>query len=184
MRGLSYAVALSVCLICQAAFAQTIEISVQGAARDCYLAAQARDVKAIAVCDHALKFESLSARDRASTLTNRSALRIQAGDLRGALADNEQSIQIFDGLAVAYLNRGVALTALGQAGEAIASLNRCIEIGFAQPELAYYDRALAKENVGDIEGAYQDFKKALEVAPGFKAAEDQIRRFHFQTIKA
>lgn len=184
MRTPLYAIAISGCFLWHTASAETIEISVQGEARDCFLGAQARNVKAIPVCDRALKAEALSPRDRAATLTNRSALKIQTGDLSGALADTDESIQVFDGLAVTYLNRGVALTALGQAKEAIATLNTCIDLGFAQPELAYYDRALAKENAGDIAGAYSDFRTALAVAPDFKPAEEQIKRFHFKTNKA
>ena len=162
------------------ASAATIVLGVNGAAQACYEAAKAEDVRGLNVCTTALK-ETLSPRDRAATLINRSALRIRGGDPKGGLADCDESIGAHEGLGEAHLNRGAALLALGQANEAIEALNKSIETGLKRPQLAYFDRALAKEQLGDAKGAYHDYKKALELAPDFNLAAEQLKRFRVIT---
>jgi tetratricopeptide (TPR) repeat protein len=151
-------------------------LGVNGAPQACYEAARADDARGLNVCSTALK-EKLSTRDRAATLINRSALRILKGDLKGGIADCDESIKLHDGLGEAYLNRGVALRELGQPNEAIEALNKSIEAGLRRPQLAYFDRALAREDIGDAKGAYRDYKKALELAPDFTLAAEQLKRF-------
>jgi len=159
-----------------AASAATTVLGVNGAAQACYEAAKADDARGLNVCSAALK-ENLTSRDRAATLINRSALRILKGDLKGGIADCDESIKTHKGLGEAYLNRGVALRELGQPNEAIEALNQSLEAGLRRPQLAYFDRALAKEDLGDAQGAYHDYKRALELAPDFKLAADQLKRF-------
>jgi tetratricopeptide (TPR) repeat protein len=43
--------------------------------------------------------------------------------------------------------------------------------------LAYYNRGLTKEKLNDVRGAYEDYKKALELNPTFTLAADQLKRF-------
>ncbi len=44
-------------------------------------------------------------------------------------------------------------------------------------EIAYYNRGLANESLGNIEAAYHDFQDALKIAPDFAAATEQLSRF-------
>ena len=173
---------LVIALLCALAFAHsearaaTLVIGVNTYAQDCYSAARAENPSGLSVCNLALN-EPLSLRDRAATFINRSALRILSGDKQGGLADCDASIRTFDGLSEAYLNRGVALQALGQPDAAIIALNKSLELGLSRPQLGYYDRAMAKEDVGDVVGAYRDYKAALQASPEFSLAADQLRRF-------
>ena len=75
------------------------------------------------------------------------------------------------------LNRGVALLALKRAEEALGPINQSIEIGFDKLYLAYFNRAMAKEDLGDIKGAYEDYRKALELEPNFVLAANELKRF-------
>jgi tetratricopeptide (TPR) repeat protein len=159
------------------ASAATIILGGDGVAHACYAAAKAGDRHGITDCTLALNESALTSRDRAATLINRSALEIILGNQTAGLADCDESIRTYSGLGEAYLNRGVALRALGRMQEAIASLDKGIEMGLLRPQLAYFDRALAKEDVGDVAGAYHDYKMALALEPGFALAAEQLKRF-------
>jgi tetratricopeptide (TPR) repeat protein len=179
---------LSTLALCIAAFAfaqpasaATIVVGVNSYAHSCYNAAVAGDAAQIAICNQALS-EVLTPRDRAATLINRSALKIEVGDYQGGLADCENSIRHFNTLGEAYLNRGVALRALGRNQEAIEALNQSIEVGLLRPQLAYYDRAMAEEDIGKIADAYHDYKTALELAPNFSLAAEQVKRFKITQV--
>lgn len=183
MRTTLSAFILCICalVLSQHASAATKVIGVNGQARTCYVMAKAEDARGISMCTSALD-EPLTARDRAATFINRSALRIMVGDNHGALSDCDESIRHFAWLGESYLNRGVALRALGQPQESIAVLTKAIEVGLLRPQLAYYDRAMAKEDVGDTAGAYRDYKAALDMEPGFKMAAEQLKRFRVIVI--
>jgi tetratricopeptide (TPR) repeat protein len=169
------------CIACVAAFtlpvsAATIVIGVNGSAQACYWAAKGQDTSGLKVCATALN-EKLTPRDRAATLINRSALLIKAFDNRGGLADCDESIRTYPSLGEAYLNRGVALRELGEINASIEALDKGLAVGLNRPQLAYYDRAIAKEDLGDAKGAYQDYKMALQLAPDFQLAAEQLKRF-------
>ena len=63
---------------------------------------------------------------------------------------------------------------------ALAPLDRAIELESIDLFAAYYNRAIAKENTGDVAGAYADFTKSLELKPGWELAERQLTRFSFE----
>jgi tetratricopeptide (TPR) repeat protein len=172
-------------LLCSSlvASAATLVIPVNNSALACYRAAKDRDTTALGVCAYALTLD-LSVRDRAATLINRSALRILKGDFAGGIADCDASIATYGGLGEAHLNRGVALRETGRPQEALLAIETSIKVGLKRPELGYYDRALTKEDLGDIKGAYHDLKKALEVAPDFREAADQLKRYRLVSAGA
>ncbi len=167
---------ISVFSLSQSASAATMVIGVNGSSHGCYDAANIGDPNGIQTCNAALS-EPLLPHDRAATLINRSALRIETGDYKGGLADCDESIRIFAGLGEAELNRGVALRAMGHPRAALEAFDKAIDIGLIRPQLAYYDRALADEDVGDVAGAYHDYKMALQLEPGFGLAASQLTRF-------
>ena len=166
------------CLIAFAApvSAATMVLGVNTAAEECYRAASAEDPRGVPVCTYALT-QKLTARDRAATLINRGALRFVEHNYQAAIDDSEASIKTYAKLGEAYLNRGAAMRELGEPARAIQSLDESIRMGFGRLQLAYFDRGMAKEDMGDIKGAYLDYKKALELAPEFKLAADQLKRF-------
>ena len=61
--------------------------------------------------------------------------------------------------------------------EALVDINKGIALGAKRPHIAYYDRAIADEALGDIRGAYEDYKKAVELEPDFALATEQLPRF-------
>ena len=118
---------------------------------------------------------------RAATLVNRADIRLRLKDCDGVVADSMQAISAFDGLAPAYVNLGAGLIGLKRYKEGLTVLNKAIDLGGDDPELAYFNRALAKESLGDIRGAYFDYHKAAELNPKFQRALDQLTRFKVAT---
>jgi tetratricopeptide (TPR) repeat protein len=147
-----------------------------GLAQSCYKAAEYGGGSDTRDCDRALE-EPMVNHDRAATYINRSVLRLRKNDAPGALADCETSIRINSQMGEAFVNKGAALITLGRPQEAIESLSHGIALGAHKLHFAYYDRAMAREDVGDIQGAYQDYRRALEIQPGFSPAVEQLKRF-------
>ncbi|HVZ92137.1 MAG TPA: hypothetical protein VG843_10835 [Rhizomicrobium sp.] len=149
-----------------------------GPAQECYrIAEDGGDIhEGIDRCTFALA-TALSAQDRAATLVNRGVLRLAAHDNERAMSDINDGIAIDPELGDAYVDRGAAGIALGRYDEALADLNKGIALGPHRPQIAYYDRAIINERNGDIRAAYNDYKKALEIAPDFAPAADELKRF-------
>ncbi len=149
-----------------------------GPAQFCYRAADEalppRDF--IAYCDQAL-MTSLSPADRAATYINRGVLRLVMKNLDGANQDFNAALAINDKLGEAYVNRGATLIAKGQYAEGLLDLNRGLALGTSEAHLAYYDRAIASEALGNLRGAYDDYRMALTLQPNFEPASNQLKRF-------
>lgn len=130
----------------------------------------------IARCSFALG-TALSKMDRAATFVNRGVIRLSIHQNDLAYADINSGISIAPDLGDAYVDRGASQIALGKYDDALADLNKGIELGPHRPQVAYYDRAIIFEQRGDIRAAYDDYKKALDIAPDFAPAADELKRF-------
>ena len=81
-----------------------------------------------------------------------------------AIVDFNQAITINPQLALAYNNRGLAKSALGDEADAIADFNQAITIN-PQDAYAYNNRGLAKSALGDKADAIADFNQAITINP-------------------
>ena len=95
---------------------------------------------------------------------NRSAARMHAGDLPGALADAELACGLRSTSWAAALARGLALEAGGRCEESRAALDRVVELAPARME-GYYYRARVRHRLGDVTGALSDLEHLLLIAP-------------------
>jgi tetratricopeptide (TPR) repeat protein len=136
-----------------------------------------RNILALEVCDEAVEDHGGDSHDRVAALVNRADILLRLNRFREAAADSDKAIAIDSGLGVAYLNRGAGMIGMGRYNDALLSLDRAIELGMDRSQLAYFDRGLAKEHLGDVRGAYYDYRKAAELDPSFKLATDQLSRF-------
>ncbi len=127
-------------------------------------------------CNQALA-GALSVRDRAATFINRGVLELSQNENNAALADFNSGLAINAGLAEGYVDRGAALIAQKQYAVAITDIDKGLALGAKEPQVAYYDRAVADEALGDIPGAYKDYKQALAAEPDFTRASDELKRF-------
>jgi tetratricopeptide (TPR) repeat protein len=99
-------------------------------------------------------------------------------DYAGTIADADASIALDPELAAAYLNRGAGLIGLQRYQDALTALDKAIALSLSDRlQLAYFNRGMARENLGDIRGAYYDYRKASELDPKFVPAKEQLARF-------
>lgn len=160
-----------------------------GLAHECYIAAEHGASYGEETCTTSLQNDPLSPRDRAATLVNRGVVRTAMSRLEAALADYDHAIAQGDHLAspdlgVAYVDRASVLNALGRPREALESVNKGLALGTFKPEIAYYVRAIAEEDLGDLKAAYLDYRRAVTLVPTFTLAAEQLKRFHVETRPA
>ncbi|HEY4125705.1 MAG TPA: tetratricopeptide repeat protein [Rhizomicrobium sp.] len=150
-----------------------------GAATDCYKAAEfdGEPVGGVATCNSALENISLSVQDRAATLINRGILKGRIDDLHGALADYNAGLKLNDKLGEGYVDRGAVMISLHRYQTALDDISKGIALGASHMAIAYYDRAIVQEALGNVRGAYDDFQKALEIDPNMGLASMQLQRF-------
>jgi len=130
-----------------------------------------------AVCTRALREQALTRANRAATFVNRGVLRMREGKYDAALEDYAEATELQPNLGPAYLNEGAAHIYRKDFESALAPLNRAIELESIDLFAAYYNRAIARENTGDVAGAFYDFQKSLELKPNWELAQQQLTRF-------
>jgi len=153
-----------------------------GFAKSCYNAAEYGTSNSYVDCDRALKEEMLGTEDRAATYVNRGILKMRAKRGEAALADAEASLRLIPDLPETLVTRGAAYILLRRYDEALADFDKAIASDVRRVHVVYYDRAIAREALGDVKGAYYDFKKSLEIEPGFALAEEELKRFTVTTV--
>jgi tetratricopeptide (TPR) repeat protein len=149
-----------------------------GPAQICYQAAEAGASPSdyMTYCNQALA-GTLSSDDRAATLINRGVLKLSVNDFEAAAGDFKSGLAINDNLGEGYVDLGAVLIARKQYADAILNINRGLKIGMKKPHLAYFDRAMADEALGNLQAAYDDYRQALQIAPDFSKASDELKRF-------
>jgi tetratricopeptide (TPR) repeat protein len=151
----------------------------RGPALDCYRAAEIgrRDRSALDRCDLALAEDFLTTRDRAATLVNRAIIYLRRGQSAHALTDLDDAIQLQPDMAEAHVVRGGVLAALRRYREAVEEFTRALSLDMSQPERAYFQRAGAYEELGEARAAYHDYRRAAELAPGWRDPHVELARF-------
>jgi tetratricopeptide (TPR) repeat protein len=154
-----------------------------GAAQSCYEGADKglSPHEYIPICNMAL-IDILTPRDRAATLVNRGILKLASKDAKGSYADFNAGLSLRSDMAEGYVDRGASLIMLRRYDEALAEITKGISMNAKRPQLAYYDRGLANEALGNIQAAYEDYKQAQLIDPNFEEPGNELKRFHV-TVK-
>ena len=155
-----------------------ISVIGSGPAELCYQAADTGQspFDYMSYCDQALAGQ-LSTADRAATFVNRGVLKLNMNSIDAAAADFDAGLAINGNLGEAYVDRGATLIAKKRYAEAILDINKGLKLGTKEPENAYYDRGVANEAIGNLQGAYDDYRQAVTLAPNFTAASQELTRF-------
>jgi tetratricopeptide (TPR) repeat protein len=148
-------------------------------ARDCYEAAVARtaDRNSFYHCNLALDQEGLSRQDRAATLNNRGALYLRGHNYRSAGRDFDLALKSDANNAEAWLNRAIVSLQMGGDAEALPWIEKSLALNTVRPALAYYSRSIAFERTGNLRAAYNDLRRAVELAPGWRAPLEDLKRY-------
>lgn len=166
-------------LACAAPAAAAVTVIGSSAARMCYEAAEAEGQRSgIEHCDKALRDEALTQENLVATHVNRGILKFRKGAVDAALQDFDQAIRLNPRQPEAYLNKGVVL--LGRpngADAAIPLFTLALENRTRKPALAYYARAAANEDLGNVRAAYHDYKRANEADPEWSDPALELTRF-------
>lgn len=128
-------------------------------------------------CTRALRYPHLSRVGQEQIRNNRGVMYLRRQQTDAALADFDAVIALNARNAEAHLNRGAALMQGRQFGPAIASITQALGLGVAEPHKAYYNRGAAREALGDLRGAYEDYSTALEIQPDWGPANAELARF-------
>ena len=136
---------------------------------------------ALTVCTQAVKDAQAAPEsdpyDRAAAFVNRADIYLRLEKYAAAAEDARDALAIESDLAPAQVNLGAALVGLQRYDEAMTWLNKVIDANGGGQDLAYFNRGLAKESMGDIKGAYYDYLKAVEINPKMGVATEQLTRF-------
>lgn len=135
------------------------------------------DEYSLNTCTYALESEVLVKRDRAATLVNRGVIQLRRKKYEAANRDFDTAIRLAPGMGEAFVNRGAALIAQRRWEEGMADIDKGLTLGPDEPEKAYFNRALAWEALDDMEAAWRDYSKALELKPDWEAPRKELVRF-------
>lgn len=128
-------------------------------------------------CTTALGYRRITRQAQLLLLTNRGVTYLRRRQSEAALADFDTVISLDRRQAEAHLNRGAALVQLTRHGEAIAAITEALGLGVSEPHKAYFNRGAAREALGDLRGAYEDYNTALEIQPDWGPANAELARF-------
>jgi len=146
----------------------------------CYLAAEEPGTASSAEmqrCDDAIIEERSDNVRLASTHVNRGILRLRRGDTAGAMRDFNDATRLNPAEPEAYLNRGNVMLRDDQIAGAIAQFDSAIERQTRRPALAHYGRAIAYEESGNLRAAYNDYRRASQLAPSWDEPRVELTRF-------
>jgi tetratricopeptide (TPR) repeat protein len=130
----------------------------------------------VAKCTKAAELAELKS-GWAAAISNRSVLNFQRADYNAAIADSTAALKIDGRLVEAVVNRGAAYLAMHRAGEAVADFNLALTMAPVHAEKIYFNRAMAREDMGDLKGAYVDYARAAQLAPQWDQPKQQMNRF-------
>jgi tetratricopeptide (TPR) repeat protein len=131
----------------------------------------------VETCTRALNYRRLTRESQIQLLVNRGVTYLRRREIEAALADFDAVIAVAPRNGEAHLNRGAALLQLGRPGPAITAITEALGLGVREPHKAYLNRGVARENLGDLRGAYEDYSTALQIQPDWGPANAELARF-------
>ena len=111
-------------------------------------------------------------------------IKVALGRIDDAMADYNRGLSMKPELGDGYVDRGAALIALKRYDEAMDDINKGIGLGQTYEQIGYYNRGVAEFYMGKTSESYHDFKKALEIAPEFALAREQLKNFIVTRVPA
>ena len=148
-------------------------------AEGCFKAAEqhSRTLESLNTCDRAFTEEALSRDDELATYVNRGILRMLRDDYARAHTDFSTAMAMNPNRSEPYMNLAILQLRNGKSAEAVPLFSKAIELGTELPEVAYYGRALANEDVGDVRAAYADLQRATSLKPRWDAPARDLARY-------
>jgi len=148
-------------------------------AEGCYRFAESRvgTQEAVSTCDRAFTEQALTSEDQFATYVNRGIVKMHRREFSGAQADFDKAGALNPKRGEPWLNMGVLQFKQGNSRAAIALFDKALELGTGEPEIAYFGRGLAHEDVGDLRSAYADLRRAAELRPNWSQPAQELVRY-------
>jgi tetratricopeptide (TPR) repeat protein len=108
---------------------------------------------------------------------NRGLLHVARSEFDKAIADSSVALELDNRLPEAMINRGAALLQEHRPADAAADFSNALQLAPAHIERVYFDRAMAREDMGDIRGAYADYRQAAQLNPQWDQPKRELARF-------
>lgn len=134
-------------------------------------------IPVLQVCTMAITANDLTGHELAGTYNNRGVLYFMDQKFNEAVADFEKARSLDPEIPEVHVNYGASMVALKRWAEGVASLSKGIEMQPQEAEKAYYNRAIAQEELGKVKEAYYDYLKAAEIKPDWDQPKMQLTRF-------
>ncbi|HEY0628793.1 MAG TPA: tetratricopeptide repeat protein [Sphingomicrobium sp.] len=150
-----------------------------GFAESCWRAAEDRDASRTAMdnCNKAMAEEGLGHHDRVATHVNRGILYLIRGNVKEANTDFDTALRLDPTEPDAWLNKAVIHARFGNSTAAMPFVSKALELKTRRPALAYFVRAMAYEDSGNIQAAYYDLKRAQSLEPKWSEPVAELKRF-------
>jgi tetratricopeptide (TPR) repeat protein len=113
----------------------------------------------------------------AAAYINRGVLHLMRSEFDKAIADSNVALALDNNLPEAAINRGAALLQKHRPADAAVDFTHALELAPAHQERVYFDRAMAREDMGDIKGAYADYRQASQLNPLWDKPKRELARF-------
>jgi tetratricopeptide (TPR) repeat protein len=179
MKGLTLAAGIGTLMLPVSAAQAGVLTLGDGYARSCYESSVSENATpaAIATCDLAFAEQALDARDQVATHVNRGIIYYLSGNLRAANSDYDQALAMNPNEPEAWLNKGLSALKGGDSATAVAMFEKALELRTTRPALAYYGRAIANEDRGDLHQAYADLRRAHDLEPRWSLPGEELKRY-------
>lgn len=183
MPNLSLLAAASTIVLAVPAGAAVLTVG-GGYAQSCYAAAEAQNtgLAAMQSCNQALTEEALRPDDRVATHVNRGILHLRRGNLGRANADFDTALAMNPKQPEAWLNKAILNARFGRSVDALPMVQKALELKTKRPAVAYFVRAMAHEDSGNIRAAYDDLQRARALEPKWAEPAIELRRFKVRQL--
>lgn len=131
-------------------------------------------------CTTALERDVLAPRDRAATHVNRGIIQLRRNQLDLAEADFSRASQLDrDGRLTGAIavNRSAVLLRQGRVSAALEQTDIALAETGPHRADAWFNRAVALEEMNDLTGAYHAYQEAQTLRPGWPAPARELARF-------
>lgn len=129
------------------------------------------------LCDAGAKQSDLTLSGRAAAHANAGTVRIRRGDLEGAARLLSEAHAMPGASADIAISLSAVLIRLERYDEAVLTLADLDQVSNELRHKALYNRATAELQRNNVEAAYVDLRKTVQLAPDFVPAQDMLKRF-------
>jgi tetratricopeptide (TPR) repeat protein len=127
-------------------------------------------------CTLALNFNDLSVQDRAATYTNRGIIHMALEEYEKAVSDYSSALSLEPEIAEIYVNIGNVYYMGKVYDKAIVEYTKAIDMRTSSIHVAYTNRGMSYESLGDLDNAEQDYLTALEILPDSTFLQDKLNQ--------